>query len=172
MSFLRFLRISAATVIALTTPLTTFLAGCATKSDGPPPQDPPHPILHGDPPPPPPPCDMVHPVFNHLLFQQGKAELGPEAKAEADKICAELKAYPKDTVTIEGHTSDTGTPEFNMALGLRRAQAAKAYLVEQGIAGERIEMRSYGETKPAVPNDSPANRKLNQRVAFAYHINE
>ena len=104
--------------------------------------------------------------FNNILFDFDKAVLRPEGKAEVDKLVAEMKAHGGDTVVVEGHTCDLGSEDYNMALGQRRADAIKKYMVESGIAAERITSKSLGESQPAVPNDSEPNRKLNRRVQF------
>ena len=172
MRVLRFLQISLATVVAVTTTLSTSLIGCVTKAKD---TGPPGRGVVCDPVPPPPQrswADMVHPTFNNVLFANDKAAIRPESRAEIDKVCANLNEHPKDTVIVEGHTSDTGTPAHNLALGLRRAEAVKAYMVEQGIAPDRIQTKSLGSSKPAVPNDTPANRKLNSRVTFSYTFGE
>jgi len=105
-------------------------------------------------------------VLNNVLFDFDKAVLKPEGKAEVDKLVAEMKKFPKDTVVIEGHTCNVGPAEYNMGLGQRRADAVKAYMVESGIDAARIETVSLGLTQPAVPNDTAANRKLNRRAVF------
>lgn len=127
-------------------------------------------------PPPPPPDDPPPPVerqvilLNNVLFDFDKAVLKPEGKAEVDKLIAEMKAHPGDTAVIEGHTCNIGTAEYNMGLGQRRADAVKRYMIENGIAPERVSTVSYGLTRPAVPNDSPANRKLNRRAEFQVNM--
>ena len=105
-------------------------------------------------------------VLNSVLFDFDKAVLKPEGKVEVDKLVAELKKYGKDTVVVEGHTCNVGADAYNMGLGQRRADSVKKYMVEQGIDAGRIQTVSFGESKPAVPNDSAANRKLNRRVVF------
>jgi len=170
MKVFRFLRIGFATVVALGSTLPATLVGCATRNKEPDSIAPPP--THGDPPPHMPSYgDPVH-LMPTLLFAVDKATLSPQSKAALDELCAEMKKWPQDTVILEGHTSDLGAEDYNMALGLRRAEAAKAYLIEQGIAAQRIEVSSLGETDPAVPNDSPANRKLNQRVILRYCVEE
>ena len=106
------------------------------------------------------------PVLNNVLFDFDKAVLKPEGKVEVDKLVAEMKKFAKDTVVVEGHTCDIGADTYNMGLGQRRADAVKKYMVESGIADARVQTVSLGETKPAVPNDSAANRKLNRRAVF------
>lgn len=120
------------------------------------------------PPPPPPPVKRTIPVLSHVLFDFDKSILKPEGKAECDKVVAWLKdaKNAKDTLVIEGHTCNIGTPEYNMGLGQRRADSVRKYLVEQGIGEKRITAKSFGLTQPAVPNDTPANRKLNRRAVF------
>jgi len=121
------------------------------------------------PPPPPAPAPKVvreKPIFNHVLFDFDKAVLKPEGKAEADKVVADLKKFDKDSMVIEGHTCDIGDAAYNMGLGQRRADSVKKYMVEQGIAEGRVTTKSLGETKPAVPNDTPEHRKLNRRAMF------
>ncbi len=125
-------------------------------------------VKPADPPPPPPPpkVDRTAIVLNNVLFDFDKAVLKPEGKAEVDKLVAEMKKHGKDTVVIEGHTCDLGPAEYNMGLGQRRADAVKKYMVESGIDAARVETVSLGLTRPAVPNDGPANRKLNRRAEF------
>ncbi len=113
-------------------------------------------------------------MFNVILFDFGKAVLQAAGKAEADKVISRLKKYTqsngygRETVTIEGHASSEGDEAYNMALGLRRAEAVKKYMVESGVEPSRITTKSFGETRPGVSNDTPANRKLNRRVEFRY----
>jgi len=133
-----------------------------------------------EPPPPPPPPPPVAdekvtrtiPVLNNVLFDFDKSTLKPEGKAEIDKVIAELEEHPADTVNIEGHTCDIGTDQYNMGLGQRRANAVREYMLANGIDASRIQTVSLGETQPAVPNTSPANRKLNRRAVFDYSIGE
>lgn len=132
---------------------------CWVQPPVPPPPLPPTPPL-------PPKVDRTAIVLNNVLFDFDKAVLKPEGKAEVDKLINEMKANPGDTVVIEGHTCDLGSDAYNMGLGQRRADAVKSYMVESGIAAERITSTSLGETTPAVPNDGPANRKLNRRAQF------
>lgn len=117
-------------------------------------------------PPPPAPPKRTKPVFNNVLFDFDKAVLKPEGKAVVDQVVAELKAHGQDTIVIEGHTCDIGSDAYNEGLGQRRADAVKSYMVENGIDAARISSVTKGETTPAVPNDSDANRKLNRRAQF------
>ena len=84
-----------------------------------------------------------------------------------DENAALLKHYPTWTVTIEGHCDERGTAEYNLALGERRAVAARAYLVSLGISADRLRTVSYGKEFPfdAGHDDEPAFAK-NRRAHF------
>jgi OOP family OmpA-OmpF porin len=107
-------------------------------------------------------------LFNSILFDFDKVVISPDGKAELDKLAAEWKKHPSDPIVVEGHTCDLGSAESNLELSQRRADAVKAYLVEQGIDGSRITTKAFGESQPAVPNESEADRKLNRRVQIDY----
>jgi hypothetical protein len=87
-----------------------------------------------------------------------------EKKATLDHAIAMLLSHPKATVIIEGHTCNSGAPNANMALGLRRAQIVAKYLLQNGIASTRVKVVSKGDTEPIVPNDGEYNRSRNRRV--------
>jgi outer membrane protein OmpA-like peptidoglycan-associated protein len=99
-----------------------------------------------------------------VLFDAGKAELGPGAQRSIDKLADFLKAYPKRTVLIEGHTDNTGDEDFNVKLSQQRADAVRDKLVAKGIAPQRIRTKGYGPKFPVVDNNTPAGRQQNRRV--------
>jgi outer membrane protein OmpA-like peptidoglycan-associated protein len=105
--------------------------------------------------------DKVH-------FGSNKWKLTEEAKAALDAFAQVLKAQNKNVyVEIQGHTDDVGDEESNEVLGLKRAQAVKEYLnKEHGIPLHRMEVISYGETKPAVLNLDAESRSQNRRVVI------
>ena len=105
-------------------------------------------------------------VLNNVLFDFDKSTLKPEGKAEIDKLVAEMGKFPGDTVVVVGHTDSVGTDAYNMALGQRRADAVVNYMKAAGIDAARVGSKSMGESSPAVPNDSAANRALNRRAVF------
>ncbi len=121
-----------------------------------------------------PPTDIRRsvPIFNHVLFDFDRYNLKPEGVVEVNNVVNILKQYPGDVLTVEGHTDSVGTDQYNMGLGQRRADSIKNHMVQNGISSGRISTVSYGESRPAVPNDSPANRALNRRGIFVYTINE
>ncbi len=105
-------------------------------------------------------------VLQTIYFEFDKAELTPVAQAILDDNAAALLANPEITVEVAGHTCNIGTEEYNQKLSERRAQAAIDYLVKKGVARSRMVLVGYGETRPAYPNDSKANRSQNRRVEF------
>lgn len=105
--------------------------------------------------------DKVH-------FGSSRWKLSEEAKAALDAFAQMLKAQNKNVyVEIQGHTDDRGEEDFNYTLGLKRAQAVKEYLnKEHGLPLHRMEVISYGETKPAILNLDAATRAQNSRVVI------
>jgi peptidoglycan-associated lipoprotein len=88
-------------------------------------------------------------VRDRVFFAYDSAELSEDAKKTLDNQVAWLKSDDKITVTVEGHCDERGTREYNIALGERRANSAKNYLVKNGIAEARIKTISYGKERPA-----------------------
>lgn len=110
------------------------------------------------------------PVFSNVLFDFDKSNLRPEGRDVVENVVNTLQANPNDRLTVVGHTDSIGTDEYNMALGQRRANTVRDAIVSGGINANRVTAVSRGESEPAVPNDSPANRQLNRRVVFDYEI--
>ena len=79
-----------------------------------------------------------------------------------------LKTYPEYEASITGHTDDRGSAEFNQALSEKRAQAARHFLIENGIAPERVHADGKGESAPLVDNDSDAGRQANRRIEVMF----
>ena len=101
-------------------------------------------------------------------FKFGKAVLPDEAKAALDAMVNQLKSDPKGAYfEIEGHTDNTGAKLANEKLGLDRAEAVKRYLYEtHQIPLHKMNVISYGEEKPAAPNNTKAGREQNRRVVI------
>jgi outer membrane protein OmpA-like peptidoglycan-associated protein len=102
-------------------------------------------------------------VVDYTVAQTGLPE---SAKADLDRKVQLLQAYPQLRILVEGHTCNLGTHAVNLRIGQRRADAAKAYLIERGIAPERIRTGTKAETEPVAPNNNEANRRKNRRVEF------
>jgi peptidoglycan-associated lipoprotein len=104
----------------------------------------------------------LRPVF----FAYDSSELSTEGQAELDANATVLKQYPGWAVTIEGHSDERGTAEYNLALGERRAVTARAYLISLGVSADRLRTVSYGKEFPFDPgHDEPAFSK-NRRAHF------
>jgi peptidoglycan-associated lipoprotein len=98
-------------------------------------------------------------VLERIFFDFDKSDIRMDAAAVLEKNAEMLKLYPDVKVTIEGHCCRIGTAEYNLALGERRAKAARGYLIGLGIAGNRLATVSYGEERPLDPNNLPRNRR-------------
>jgi peptidoglycan-associated lipoprotein len=103
-------------------------------------------------------------VGDRIYFDYDSSVLSPTATQTLDKQAAWLKRYPDIIVTIEGHTDERGTREYNLALGDRRANAVKNYLVALQINSDRLLTISYGEEKPVDPGHDEAAWSKNRRA--------
>jgi peptidoglycan-associated lipoprotein len=102
-----------------------------------------------------------------IYFDFDQSDLRPEARAALDRKVPVFQAIPDMRIRISGHADSRGSDEYNIALGQRRAAAAKQYLVQRGIAEDRIEIVSYGEERPAVPNATTEEQhQQNRRDEF------
>ncbi len=110
--------------------------------------------------------------FKNIYFDTDKYKLRPESITELNNISKVLTANTGINISIEGHCDSRNTDEYNMVLGQNRADAAKNYLQKQGIAETRMTTVSYGERRPAAPNDSPENMQLNRRDEFKRVLKE
>ncbi len=98
--------------------------------------------------------DFVVNVGDRVFFETDQTELTSLARATLDKQAQWLTNYRQYSFTIEGHADERGTREYNIALGARRAQSTRDYLISRGIAANRIKTISYGKERPvAVCND-------------------
>jgi len=108
--------------------------------------------------------DLAQNVGDRVFFELDRSELSQEARQTLDRQAAWLKRYPAVRVTLEGHCDERGTREYNMALGARRANAARAYLVALGIQTARIQTVSYGAERPAVLGTGESVWSQNRRA--------
>jgi peptidoglycan-associated lipoprotein len=98
--------------------------------------------------------DFVVNVGDRVFFETDSTDLTVVSRTTLDRQASWLKRYPRYAITIEGHADERGTREYNIALGARRADVVRAYLVSQGIAANRFRTISYGKERPvAVCND-------------------
>jgi peptidoglycan-associated lipoprotein len=105
-------------------------------------------------------------AFEDVHFDFDSYSLRPEALALLEPVIAAATARPGMRLEIEGHTCNIGTVEYNLALGERRAKAVRDYLVQRGVAPDRLLTVSYGEEQPAHDNDQASTRRLNRRAVM------
>lgn len=94
--------------------------------------------------------DLAQTAGDRVFFEYDKADISGEGQQILERQARWLQHFPNITVTIEGHTDERGTREYNLALGERRAQAVKNALVALGIPSSRIQTISYGKERPIV----------------------
>lgn len=109
-------------------------------------------------------ADLVVNVGDRVFFGYDRYDLSPEARAILDNQASWLQQYPNLAVTIEGHADERGTREYNLALGERRANSVKNYLVALGVSSSRINTISYGKERPAVPGSNETAWAQNRRA--------
>ena len=102
-------------------------------------------------------------VPDRVFFATNKSSLTTAARDTLRKQATWLRKNKDISVTLEGHADERGTREYNLALGERRANAAKDYLMTYGISGKRISVISYGKEKPVNPASNPLAWSQNRR---------
>jgi peptidoglycan-associated lipoprotein len=143
-----------------------LLAACSSPPPEPPPPGPPGPpggtgsrnIVPGSQ------QDLEASAGDRIFFAFDRSDISPEARETLSRQADWLRRYPNVTVTIEGHCDERGTREYNLALGERRAQAAKNVLVAAGIPAARISTISYGKERPAVVGSTEEAYAQNRRA--------
>ena len=101
---------------------------------------------------------------DRVLFEYDSFELGSDAQATLRRQAEWLRRYPAVSLTVEGHADERGTREYNLALGDRRANAAKNYLAAQGVATSRLRTISYGKEYPEVQGSDDTSYAQNRRA--------
>lgn len=104
--------------------------------------------------------------LKRIYYTFDSASLLEPAKAQLEENAAWLRANPYATIQIEGHCDSRGTADYNYALGQRRADAARDYLLSRGIEGHRIHTISYGADRPDDPGHSDLSHARNRRAQF------
>lgn len=98
--------------------------------------------------------DFIVNVGDRVFFDTDSSELSAQSRATLDKQAQWLNQYSNYAFTIEGHADERGTREYNIALGARRAQTVREYLISRGVQAQRMHTISYGKERPvAVCND-------------------
>jgi peptidoglycan-associated lipoprotein len=108
-------------------------------------------------------ADLETNVGDRVFFGYDSYELSPEARATLEKQAQWLAQYSTLSITVEGHADERGTREYNLALGERRANSVKNYLVALGVDGGRVNTISYGKERPLVAGSDDTSWAQNRR---------
>jgi peptidoglycan-associated lipoprotein len=162
-------------VILVALILSSLFVGCS-KEEPPPPTAEAQPRPVAPPPPPPAPAPAPGPSISQQAFQDfqnqdiffdfDKYDLRTDARATLDRKASFLNQNPSVRSQIEGHCDERGTNEYNLALGERRANAARQYLTTAGVSPARLTTISYGEERPLDPGQNEAAWARNRRAHF------
>jgi peptidoglycan-associated lipoprotein len=133
----------------------------------------PAPVVEAPPPPPPPPPVVVvleDPIekgyIQDIFFDYDKSEIRPDSREKLDKAAGWMKQHPEAEFLLEGHCDERGTREYNLALGDRRANATKDYLVSLGVDAAKLKTISYGKERPFVEGHDESAWSKNRRTHF------
>ena len=133
----------------------------------PPPPPPPPPAT---PPPPPTVVVLEDPIekgyIQDIFFDYDKSEIRPDSREKLEKAAGWMKGHPESEFLLEGHCDERGTREYNLALGDRRANATKDYLVSLGVDAAKLQTISYGKERPFVEGHDESAWSKNRRTHF------
>ncbi|WP_457796550.1 peptidoglycan-associated lipoprotein Pal [Methylocystis sp. S23] len=108
--------------------------------------------------------DFAQNVGDRVFFETDSTELTSTGQATLDRQAEWLNRYGRYSFTVEGHADERGTREYNFALGARRAEVAKSYLISRGVAASRIRTVSYGKERPVAVCDDISCWSQNRRA--------
>lgn len=111
--------------------------------------------------------DFVVNVGDRIYFDLDSYQVRPEAYPRLDAQVAWLQRYPTVTVRIEGNADERGTREYNLALGARRAESVRGYLVERGVSAGRIDTISFGKERPIAAGSTEESFARNRNAHTA-----
>jgi peptidoglycan-associated lipoprotein len=123
-------------------------------------------VVTPPPPPPPPPPTIIVPGLGDVFYDFNKSELRTDAVEQLKTNANWIKAKGGKIVTIEGHCDERGTNEYNLALGERRANSAKDYIVNLGVEPSRLKTVSFGEERPLADGHNEEAWAQNRRAHF------
>jgi peptidoglycan-associated lipoprotein len=116
--------------------------------------------------------DLEVNVGDRVFFGYDSTTLDDTARTTLDRQATWLQQFPGVSVTIEGHTDERGTREYNLALGERRAAAVSNYLSTLGVNGGRVRSISYGEERPVDPAADESAYALNRRAVTVVNVTQ
>jgi outer membrane protein OmpA-like peptidoglycan-associated protein len=99
-------------------------------------------------------------------FETGSDKVSESSYGELNKVYDFMYSYPNISIQLQGHTDNKGSYEYNLDLSSRRAEAAKKYLLNKGIASSCLSSVGFGFTRPIDSNDTPEGRQRNRRTEF------
>lgn len=105
--------------------------------------------------------------FAPVFFDYDSAQVAASERSKLDAVAEYLRGNVSIGLVVEGHCDERGSNEYNLALGERRAQAVRAYIIGLGIESERIKTVSYGEEQPAAFGHDEASWSQNRRASFS-----
>jgi peptidoglycan-associated lipoprotein len=106
------------------------------------------------------------PGLDTVYFDYDRSSVRPDASQALKENAAVINEKKWDRIILEGHCDERGSEEYNLALGERRTNSVKRYLMNLGIAGSKITTVSYGESRPAKPGHDESAWRYNRRVEF------
>lgn len=101
-----------------------------------------------------------------VTFELNSARLAPDSQQVLNSVAADLKKYPHLKIELQGHTDSSGSDQYNLKLSQQRADSVRIYLMDQGVPGNQLTARGYGETQPIEDNKTEAGRSMNRRVVM------
>ena len=107
-------------------------------------------------------------TLGDVLFDTGESSLKAGAKSNIERVASFLKKYPERTLTIEGHTDNTGDEDYNYNLSVERAYSVRSALMAQGVDISRIQAKGFGEELPVASNSDATGRQQNRRVDLIF----
>jgi outer membrane protein OmpA-like peptidoglycan-associated protein len=105
-------------------------------------------------------------IHQTIYFEFNRAVIRPVSFPILDTVAQVMRDFPDITIEIQGHTDSRGNDAYNMRLSGERAASVLQYLLQQGVAAQRMTSAGFGETRPIDSNRTPAGRARNRRVEF------
>lgn len=115
---------------------------------------------------------LITELKSDILFDNGKADLKPQAKKNIEQLAVILKKYPENNLTIKGYTDFTGTDKINLPLSEQRAQAVRRHLIQSGIPATTVGSVGFGSANPIDPGTSSESLARNRRVEIEISVDE
>lgn len=107
-----------------------------------------------------------------ILFGFDESSLNANSQSNLQDLAKTLNKYPDTNILVEGHTDDKGEESYNLNLSVQRASTVETFLVNQGVASERLDSQGLGESLPVQTNETEAGRAENRRVEVAIYANK